>query len=1148
MKRLERIFLIQFYLFDAEEVEVSGNTAWLGPNGAGKTSVLDAIQIALLGAHQGYLKFNTQSVSTSQKKNHRSIRDYCLGTIMDHDNKVVAANDEERKIALIHRRDVADTYITLVFRDDVTGEPVSLGVALHAQLDSSDHTLKGLYVLPGVELELNDHTETVKDETVPLRWKDFEYAIRNKCMAVGRTPEITDKTESYIREMLHALQPRAKHINHRDFMKAFRKSVTLRDIESVNDFVRDFLVEAHPIDKHRAIAQIEDFRRLDNLVKQTKEQINTLGELSKRYDKLAAEHRESATMDYLVAHYEHEDLSLRVGTLEDAIETEQSLAKKADTEMQRLEKVVEEIGEQISRDEQELNSNPASRQASDFHNLLEDAKKALTPHLRSVGSQRLALATAFERLNAVPGFTQSRPECAGMAVRLGELAKQVDPDTEKARKVLVDALGMVNTHRPWVERVLPEAREAQETADTQLKGLLSTYKAIDKHGVRLSPNTASAIDLLAENGIQATPVCSLVRVTQLDWQPAIEAYLGSNRESLVITGGRERDAIRVMRELPESRRLYNVTIIQPAHLSRTEWADSDNVLVGSLITGDNAAAMSYLRMLLGKTRRVETEEELERYPQSLTVDGMLSKSGGTRPIKLVRPADFMIGTKINDAEKNVIQRQIADASTEYSTAKQYFDALDNARKAIEQLGNTERMAETIAEVCDELKRLNSQISRIGDQVASLQEDGSITFLRDSIQSNKAELDKQNVILKKAIADAATHKANAVGKQKDLDALQPVFEVARGQVEVASNHEDFDSSIVQRVQIEHDSRTDFPTHLRKADCSERRVKAQARIQNLTQKIAPEFDRYLTSANITLIDERQGWRKARQWVSDEHERLEDSQLAQYQEEVDNAKMMAEKAFREDVAVRISEAIQRTQNSLAELNKILDSCPPFSNGEKYAFEATPAEAYKSLYKYIVDASRGADFFTGDNSASEELISYLQKSIDPEEQKSGNPLDDYRLLFNFDLRISQGGKLVGRLSQRVGPGSNGEHRTPFYVIAGAALASAYRIRSGETNTGAALMIIDEAFHGMDSQNSLAAARFLKSLGLQILIAAPDSELGKLTPICDTVYELMRFGQDVFMEATYIKEAAHTLMISDMPAEHPQMILDKMAEIEAQT
>ncbi|HMN12773.1 MAG TPA: ATP-binding protein, partial [Bellilinea sp.] len=562
MKRLERIFLVQFYLFDAEEVEISGNTAWLGPNGAGKTSVLDAIQIVLMGAHQGHLKFNTQSVSTSQKRNHRSIRDYCLGTIMDEVG-VVTGDGEYKKIALSHSRDVADTYITLIFRDDSTGEPISIGAALHAQLDVPDHVLKGLYVLPSVELTLADHTETVGEDTVPLRWKDFEHVARSKCAAAGRTPEITDKTESYIREMLHVLQPRAKHINHREFMKAFKKSVTLRDIESVNDFVRDFLVEAHPIDKTKAIAQIADFRRLDNLVKQTKERIAALGELSRRYDKLAAEHREVATMDYLVAHYEHESLTVRMGALEDAVEQETALEQKAHEEVVRLEGVTGDLQVHISGMELELNSNPASRQASDLQKLLDDARKASSPHFRAVDTNRLALATVFERLNAVPGFRQSRPESEGMAVRLDELGKQDEPEAEKARKVLSEAVRLVEEYRPWIERAYPEAKSARDATDVTARQILATSKAIDQHGVRLASSTASAITLLAEHGIEATPVCSLVRITQIEWQPAIEGYLKGNRESLVITGGREREAVRIIRRAPESLGMFNVAVVQP---------------------------------------------------------------------------------------------------------------------------------------------------------------------------------------------------------------------------------------------------------------------------------------------------------------------------------------------------------------------------------------------------------------------------------------------------------------------------------------------------------------------------------------------------------------------------------------------------------
>lgn len=1137
MKRLEKLILVQFFLFDAEEIPVYGNTAWLGPNGAGKTSILDAIQIALLGAHKGYLKFNTQSVSASHKKNFRSIRDYCLGVVQSGDTPNAAAD---------RRRDVADTYITLVFRDDATNEPVSVGVALHAQHDVSDHAVKGLYVLPGVALALGDFVEVINGEAKSLLWRDFEYGARAKCLAAGRTPEITDKTESYIKEMLHALQPRAKHINSREFMKALRKSLTLRDIESVNDFVRDFLVEAHPIQKHKAMAQIEEFKKLDELVKRTQVQIRDLTALGKRYERLAEAHREVATMDYMIAAYGQDELELEQERHEFAAAEEARSAKKAELEAQRLETEAETMRAAIGKLQTALDADPASRRASDIQENLDEAGKSRLPHAQSANARRLELAGIFDRLTAIPGFTERRPEIEGMAVRLGELSRQAEPDTGRLSKTLVEAVGLVTSHRPWLDKEAPEARHALEQCDQTLKDLLATYGAMDKHGVRLGTGTSRAIELLAREGIQATPVCSLVRVTRHEWQPAIEAFLSRNRESLVIEDRREREAVRILRSLPQNQRLYDVTVIQPEHLRQSQWSDPEGVLVGSLIEGDDPVAVSYLRMLLGKTRQVSTEEELEKYSRSMTVDGMLSANGGTRALRLVTPEEFLIGTRVEEAEKNALYQQIQRATKTYNDAKAYHGAIEQALKSVDGLGELERYSQSVTNTCTELARLDTKLAEFANLKANLQEDDRIVALRQSIKTKGDELKELVGAHKGMLTKSAQHQTNAKNSQDQATKLQAEIEIARARTKAAMKDADFDPTIAQRVEEEHESRADFPHSLRKKDCEERKGKASRRAESHLQSTTQEFDRYLAFSGITLIEERQDWRKAMAWSADERGRLEGTQLGLYQQDVENAKRKAEEAFRNDVAIRISEAIQQTKNSLDELNKILNTCPSFSNGEKYAFEYPPAKAYESLYEYIVRASQGTDLFSGENAVYDQLIDFLKQSSDPDAPNTDNPLDDYRLLFNFDLLIKQEGKVVSRLSKRIGPGSNGEHRTPFYVIAGAALASAYRIRSGEPNTGAALMLLDEAFHGMDSQNSLAAAKFLRSLGLQLLIAAPDTELGKFAPICDTAYELMRFGLDVYIEPTIFKEAAHALMTSDMPAEHPELIDAKVMELGA--
>jgi uncharacterized protein YPO0396 len=162
----------------------------------------------------------------------------------------------------------------------------------------------------------------------------------------------------------------------------------------------------------------------------------------------------------------------------------------------------------------------------------------------------------------------------------------------------------------------------------------------------------------------------------------------------------------------------------------------------------------------------------------------------------------------------------------------------------------------------------------------------------------------------------------------------------------------------------------------------------------------------------------------------------------------------------------------------------------------------------------------------------------------KGNNPLEDYRLFYQFDLEIRVDGRVVDLLSKRMGVASNGEHRVPFYVIAGAALATAYRIKPGERHRGAGVMILDEAFYGIDAQNTVVTAEFLKSLGLQLVMAGPDSDTSKLTAVLDSYYDLTRFGPDVFVERIRIKEKARDLMQSDMPERNPHLLQRKVEQL----
>jgi hypothetical protein len=65
--------------------------------------------------------------------------------------------------------------------------------------------------------------------------------------------------------------------------------------------------------------------------------------------------------------------------------------------------------------------------------------------------------------------------------------------------------------------------------------------------------------------------------------------------------------------------------------------------------------------------------------------------------------------------------------------------------------------------------------------------------------------------------------------------------------------------------------------------------------------------------------------------------------------------------------------------------------------------------------------------------------------------------------------------------------------------------------------------------------------------MAGPDSDVGKLTPVMENYYELVRFGTDVFPMLVRCKESARKLFTSDIPLVNPDLIDDTEAGLKKQ-
>lgn len=1135
MKRLEKICLVQYFVCDAVELLINGHTAMLGPNGTGKTAVLDAIQIVMLGADRRYLQFNARKAT---KADNRSIRDYCLGVF----KPAAEAADTDSGI-MRHKRNSAHTYITLVFRDEVTRKPVSVGVALTAAIDDLQHRVKGLYVATGVELSLDDHLEVSASGTTPLPWRDFETRLRSMSKAVGATPEITDQPEKHIRSLLHAIQPEGVSIDPHEYQKAFKKSVTLNQITNVSDFVRDFLIDEERIDKAKAMATINEFRRLQDLIAEMQERIDRLAELEGKYRSVERAHRRVASLDALRAVYTVESLAELMDSLNEQIETCESSREEIALKLAELDPRLLEAREELQQLELRLAQDEPTRDLREHQRVLAERK---TPFALQLAQLRRSFNAISQALLGA-GRYLSTPEARNAATladrRLAAAAHATDRDWVELTDAVRLAMSQLLDANSTVQTTLSAATRAHEDASQAYEAEVKSIERERKGGVRLQGAHAIAFNVLEEAGIPARPICELVEVTHPEWRAAIEAYLASNRFAFLVPHGSEDRAVRTIRN--PTRRINGVKVVQPTHFSGREWRDPAGVLVGSLIEGDDPVAVAYVRQLLGNLRMVESEAELREHSQALTSDGMLSKGGSTSTLDL-RNIDLVLGRKArvpNEAHfrqrldsllakkaaaenelrqiRDVHQRVIQVTAEESRTAVD--ELLAEAARSEKNIAEVERLIGSISTA--HVDGLSEQIDRIKERISSLESQ------KEAAQRTSGSLDAQLQTLKGSFQQALGDTQTAKARQAEC-----------------TSHRDFDGGIMEEMRTRFDvdgagRERAYPQRIEVLDraTDEYRTRAEQAYSRAVQDFLPFVDR----CAYPVLEERSDWRKALLWIVVTKEQLIDTKLHERQPEAERARQVAEESFRRDIAFKLREGIEKMRANIRAINRILEGCPPFSNNERYKFTYSVAKAHEEIYRFITTSADepSGDLFGGDGALNAKIMDLLKTQPADGSEPAKTPLDDFRLMFNFDLDLLENGVVFGKLSKRIGTGSNGEHLTPFYVIAAAALTHACRIDAKNRGSGAALMLLDEAFGAMDDQNAMAAARFIGGLGLQMIMAAPSTDSAKLSSFTNTIYEMDRYGPDVYFEREEVTDEGHALLRSDMPSENPQLVDERIAK-----
>jgi uncharacterized protein YPO0396 len=1126
MIELRRIILVDWYLFRAEQIDFAGMTALIGPNGAGKSAIIDAAQTVLTGANMMSIRFNPSAQSASKSK--RSIRDYCLG---------VVSLDESGERSQ-PTRDAAYTYAVLGFVDVETGNVVNLGVAFSASAARGEERCEARFMVRGGLLSQDDLLEPVGDEDVETRhW----HAVRTSLRARGA--EVIDdfgSASDFVEESLRALSPPGYPLDPRRFIKAFRNALLLRPVENPTDFVRNYVLDVPTIKVDRLRRSIELYRFLTGKIDGLKAQTASLAQIQRIVGRVLENERIIHISEWQVARLlwekfrrEIRDLQARLKRLRHEAQLKEAEAAKAEAHLSRLEVEHSQLELTIKSSESE---QLALMYESDKNLAIAERENALAP-IKIVEQLVQRVDTLAER-RVIAGWDDnlhgllSAVTLAHRPVGLAKWNAELDEGWEQKALQLDAALAAVTVEK--LADVQKRAGDNLFAAQKEVRDIQDRIELIDRNLQRLASGQSTiergteALQIaLKDKGIDGIPLCDLVEVRDQKWRVAVEAALGRSREALIV----EPDC--AVRALDIYRCGNEDAFPQAEIVNTTKTAQTRPPEKGSLatvLTTDNPHARAFLNFRLGRLMMVETMEKMVASENAITPDRMM-QSGRTVK-RLSHPGILKLGRATHEDTRRLLQEErtvlFGRLGEKAATARRLQEdsgLISDVARGFEDL----RMrAISCAGIGKILVEFDQKITSLANSVLEARRSGD-PKLKQKLESLKIDLGtarKEKLDADKAWQDAHGAENRLIGDYDKV--IRDDYDRLRNQRRARARFlAGYDGEAAKFEPTARKMRLDvLPDEIegRNADVqrriNDRRPSLQRELSSALFKHCQQF-----TVSLPFTDEDAKADVVGDWAAGERQRLESHELVKYEEQCRNAAGEMTTAFRDDLLHRLHDAFEGIRETLTELNRHLKD-RQFHGRDYYVFRSNHDPAHADMIE-LVKESRRPDFqlplFSQEKPAEPETqvlraVRRIEQILaDP--QAKTDEIEDPRKYFNFELYIQdEAGKVRSSLSSRAGTGSGGEGQLPFYIAIGASLAATYQNRrSGQS--GLALAVFDEAFNRLDTKAIGACSDFMRSLGLQVIVATPDEKRHIFMEVADTIVNVNRSGNAVLVDSEYLTE-----------------------------
>jgi len=1111
VKRLKRIQLINWHRFTHHTFDVDGNLLLMGDNGSGKSTILDALQVGLVG--------NMRSVRLNLAANEggdRSLKSYVLG--------LVGAGNNGHPARTLRKN--ATSYILLEFADSETEDTIVLGTVIDAHADGRTPE-KEHFLAQNVSFE---EIPCLDKNHVPRRVREFKREIAPQ-KNLKRYARVEDYQQAVLKQ-LGGLDP--------EFFRLFVSGMAFRKIRNLRDFVYDFLLpEAPDVQVVSLREAAERYRQLHELSQEADERIDLLDRIVANAENAEAGQKEC---DQLRASIDRARLALCEKAMQSAEENRDRCREEltqATNEHTQCEAVQKTARDRLNRLQQDLIAHQQHSAALAIENRVERLADQIRHENRdserlqaALQAARSALASWRELIGKTPPLSREQSASSAKSYReeLCEafspavvsrfedfeglaadcLAGEIPPEDRRdfVRQVAEDWPAVshwLQSRQFQVESRLDSLESESQKLKQELQDLQEGHRPLPPAVLRFKEHLQSA-------GLSPLAFCEVIEVGNPALEETIESVLGQRRYDILVSPEEFESALKVFRELSNPE-FADAALIDTPRLMESASSPVEGSLAQAVHSA-NPLAKRYADALLGRTfTDGRNRHQFDDQSTVVTEEGFLI--GGYSIRKLASPAEHrsgQIGGGLSGRRED-LQSALEDCQKRKQEHRKLRDEIESVHELFDR---GRRGAELLAEDYDLPRRLQdvrAEYRAAREEAAALK------------QSDLGELRRQ-------VEQAETDEHEAGKKLKHAWGRQCVAEQSLANAESALNKAE--EELTERKAAYE---TDWPAESEIAKSCEQFAREQPPdapwndwIRDWTEELA-SLQKSFSQRHDDGVRLRTEYNNRFQFTGDclaedvheyaaERARWVESELPSYGSRLQTAKDTARQVLEEEVIHRLRERLRQVERQFRELNQALSGLN-FS-GRRYRFTYSVRREYEPFYDMIVAAEEIADEPLHQSDWHARFAEGpLQDLLDDVLGSGGNralanleQCTDYRAYFDYDIEITEADGSVHAFSHVAGSGSGGETQTPYYVAMLASLARLYRTR-GSQSSQAALVAFDEPFQKMDESNIAATLRLARRLGLQVLLATPKDRCHQLLPAIGTATCLLvlRDGNKVLLE-----------------------------------